>query len=383
MCIVYKEIMMSILPEGLRSILGPVIGFILGLIPLILVHEFGHLIIGKIVGVWAREFGIGYPPRIVKLFRWQETDFTLNWLPFGGFTRFEGEATFDDGEDHSDEPDVRKHSLYAKSPWQRILVYLGGSVANLLTAWLIAVVIFTTGIPKVQAVITDVMPDSPASTASLQAGDALVAVNDEAVGGTAELQARIATNVGQPTVFTVDRDGTTFEVTITPRVTPPEGQGAVGIMIGDQQVEGALSTYPIPQAVAYGTRYFVNVASMTVMLPIYIVRMGIPFEQARPVGIVGISQIAEQSVNQSIEQSAPYPFLNILVLLSISLGIFNLLPIPALDGGRILFAVIEAIRGKALTPELEEKIHLIALMVLVVLFVAVTVLDIVMPVRLQ
>jgi regulator of sigma E protease len=374
---------MSILSEGLRNIVGPVVGFILGLIPLILVHEFGHLIMGKLVGVWAREFGIGYPPRIVKLFRWQETDFTLNWLPFGGFTRFEGEATFDDGEEHGDDPAIKEHSLYAKSPWQRILVYLGGSLANLLTAWLIAVVIFTTGIPRLQAIVTDVMPDSPAYAASLQAGDALVAVNDEEVDGTAELQARIAENAGQPTVFTVDRDGTVFQVTITPRTDPPEGQGAVGIMIGDREVEGSLTHYPIPQAVAYGTRYFANVASMTVMLPIYIVRMGIPFEQARPVGIVGISQIAEQSVTQSIEQSAPYPFLNILVLLSISLGIFNLLPIPALDGGRILFALIEAIRGKALTPELEERIHLIALMVLVVLFVAVTVLDIVMPVQLQ
>jgi regulator of sigma E protease len=374
---------MTILPEGLRSIVGPVIGFILGLIPLILVHEFGHLIMGKLVGVWAREFGIGYPPRIIKLFRWQETDFTLNWLPFGGFTRFEGETTFDDGENPSGDSAAREHSLYAKGPWQRILVYLGGSIANLLTAWLIAIVIFTTGIPKVQAVITDVAPDSPAQAAALQAGDALIAVNGEAVEGTVELQTAIAENAGEPTVFTVDREGTSFEVTITPRADPPEGQGAVGIVIGDQQIDGALTHYPLPQAVTYGTRYFANVASMTAMLPIYIVRMNIPFEQARPVGIVGISQIAEQSVNQSIEQNAPYPFLNILVLLSISLGIFNLLPIPALDGGRILFAVIEAIRGKALTPELEERIHLIALMILVILFVAVTVLDIVMPVQLQ
>ena len=374
---------MSILAEGLGGIVGPVIGFLVGLIPLILVHEFGHLITGKIMGVWAREFGIGYPPRIVKLFRWQETDFTLNWLPFGGFTRFEGETTFDDGQDHEAEPGVREHSLYAKSPWRRIIIYLGGPLANLLTAWLIAVLIFTTGIPQVRAVITDVAPDSPAQAANLQDGDAIVAVNGESVEGTGELQTQIQANAGQLTTFTILRDGETSTVSTTPRVNPPEGQGSLGIMIGNEEVDGTLKHYPVQQAFVYGSRYFANVAATTVMLPFYVIRMGIPFEQARPVGVVGISQIAEQSVNQSIEESAPYPFLNVLVLLSISLGIFNLLPIPALDGGRILFSLIEWIRGKSLTPALEERIHLVALMLMVVLFVAVTVLDIVMPVQLQ
>ncbi len=374
---------MPTLPAGLSNIVGPIIGFLVGLIPLILVHEFGHLLMGKLMGVWAREFGIGYPPRIVKLFKWQETEFTLNWLPFGGFTRFEGETTFDDGEDHGGEPGIRQHSLYAKSPWQRILVYLGGPLSNLITAWLIAVLIFTTGIPAYQAVVSNISPGSPAAAAELQAGDAIVAVDGVPVDGTAALQDQIQVNLGKPTQLTVVRGSETLTVTVTPRQNPPEGQGAIGVIIGDQQVAGALKRYPVPQALLYGSRYFANIAVTTVTLPVYVIRMGIPFAQARPVGVVGISQIAEQSVNQSIQQNAAYPLLNVLALLSISLGIFNLLPIPALDGGRILFSVIEAIRGKALTPELEERIHLIALMAMVVLFVAVTVLDIVMPVQLQ
>jgi regulator of sigma E protease len=174
-----------------------------------------------------------------------------------------------------------------------------------------------------------------------------------------------------------------MEVVITPRVSPPEGQGALGIMISTQEVAGTLKHYPVAQAVANGSSYFARVAVTTVMLPVYVVRLGIPFEQARPVGVIGISQIADQGVTQSIEQSAPYPFLNVLMLLSISLGIFNLLPIPALDGGRILFSLIEALRGKALTPALEERIHLVAMVVMVALFVVITVLDIVMPVQLQ
>lgn len=384
------------LPEGLGNWLGPVIGFLVGLIPLILVHEFGHLIMAKLMGVWAREFGIGYPPRIVKLFRWQETDFTLNWLPLGGFVRMEGERTFDndeDGKEENDEatptqkaekkqadPEAKAHSLYSKSPWQRILIYLGGPVTNILTAWLIAVMIFTTGIPEVQATITEVVPETPADTANLLAGDTVIAVEDVTINNAEELHNEILKNAGAPTTMTIQRDNETLEVSLTPRENPPEGQGSIGVMIMNQEIPGSLKRYSFGESLTLGTSYFARIAGTTVMLPVFIIRMGIPFEQARPVGVIGISQIAQQSVNDSIEASAPYPFLNVLVLLSISLGIFNLLPIPALDGGRILFSLVEAIRGKALTPELEERIHMVALALMLVLFVFITVLDIVMPV---
>jgi regulator of sigma E protease len=378
---------MSVLTEALGNIIGPIIGFLLGLIPLILIHEFGHLLTGKLMGVWAHEFGIGYPPRIVKLFRWQETDFTLNWIPFGGFTRFEGESTFAEDDEDQDSAGkkaaARAHSLYSKSPWQRIFVYLGGPVSNLITAWLIAVVIFMTGIPQFQAVIAGVAPDSPAAEADLREGDLVIEVNAEPIGDSNELHDRIMEHVGEPTTLTVLRDGETFDVTITPRENPPAGQGAVGIQIGTQEADQPLERLPLGQSVVEGSRYFARMAALTVSLPVMVIRQGIPFEQARPVGVVGISQIAEYSVNQSIQRNALYPFLSVLALLSVSLGIFNLLPIPALDGGRILFSLIEAIRGRALTPELEERIHLIALVAMVVLFVAVTILDIVMPVKLQ
>jgi regulator of sigma E protease len=370
------------LPDFLGNWIGPIVGFLIGLIPLILVHEFGHLIMAKIMGVWAREFGIGYPPRIMKLFGWNETDFTLNWLPFGGFVRMEGESTFADPNDAKSE-EARKHSLYSKTPWQRIAIFLGGPMTNILTAWLIAVLIFTTGIPQLQAVVSDVVPDSPAATANIQAGDALVAVNGEPVHGTEELRDEIGARAGESTSVTVVREGETFDVELVPRANPPENEGAIGVMIANQEIAGTLQRYSLGQSLVYGSRYFANVAVTMVMLPVYIVRLNIPFAQARPVGIVGISQIAQQSVNQSLEQNAAYPLLSTMLLLSISLGIFNLLPIPALDGGRILFSLIEGIRGKALSPELEERIHMIALMVMVVLFVAITVLDIVMPVQLQ
>ncbi len=369
------------LAEGFSRILGPVFGFIVGLIPLIVIHEFGHLIMAKIMDVWAREFGVGYPPRILKMFNWGETEFTLNWIPFGGFVRMEGESTFAERTETAD-PEVVAHSLYTKKPWKRILIYLGGPTMNLITAWLIAIVIFTSGIPRVQAVITDVAPDSPAAIANLEIGDALVAVNDADVADSFELQTAIEAVKGQEVMVTVARDGEEIGISLTPRENPPEGEGSMGIMIVDQEVTGSLKRYSLPEAIIYGTRYFGNLASMTVMLPVYVIRMGIPFEQARPVGVIGISQIAEQSVSQSVELAAPYPYLSLLVMLSVSLGIFNLLPIPALDGGRILFSLVEAIRGRALTPELEERIHLVAFAAMLVLFVGITLLDIFMPVTL-
>ncbi len=378
---------MPVFTEALGNIIGPIIGFLLGLIPLILIHEFGHLLTGKLMGVWAHEFGVGYPPRLVKLFRWQETDFTLNWIPFGGFTRFEGETTFaDDDEDEElteAKKEAKKHSLYAKSPWQRIFVYLGGPVSNLLTAWLIAIVIFMTGIPQLQAMIAGVAPDSPAAEADLREGDLVLMVNEEPIEDSNELHARIMENVGQPTTLTVDRDGEVLNITVTPREDPPAGQGAVGIQIGNLETDEGLQRLPLGDSIVQGSRYFAQMTALTVSLPVMVIRQGIPFEQARPVGVVGISQIAEYSVTQSLERNALYPFLSIVMLLSVSLGIFNLLPIPALDGGRILFSLVEAIRGRALTPEIEERIHLIALVAMVVLFVAITVLDIVMPIRLE
>jgi len=372
---------MTAFTEGLGSILGPIMGFIVGLIPLVVIHEFGHLIVAKIMGVWVREFGIGYPPRAFKMFQWAETEFTLNWIPFGGFARMEGESVFAENQDELD-PDTVAHSLYTKKPWKRILIYLGGPAANVLTAWLIAIVIFMSGIPGIQTSIGEVAPASPAAEAALQAGDVFVAVNGEAVGASDELLDAIDAVKGQETTLTIDRDGEVFDVSLTPRANPPEGEGAMGVMIVQQNAPGDLTRYSVGDSIRYGTRYMTNMTLMTVQLPFYVIRMGIPFNEARPVGVIGISQIAEQSVAESVEAEAPYPYLNLLVMLSVSLGIFNLIPIPALDGGRILFSLVEAIRGRALTPKLEERIHMIAFVAMLVLFVGITLLDIFMPVPL-
>jgi regulator of sigma E protease len=372
--------------------LGMIVGFIVCLIPLILVHELGHFAMARLLGVWAREFGIGYPPRIVKLFRWRETDFTLNWLPLGGFTRLEGEQTFaeDEGENTDEEvspavlaekEEAYRHSLYAQSPGRRILLYLGGPLMNLLTAWVLATLLFTTGIPIARVIVDQIAPDSPAAEANLQAGDIIVAVNGEPVESIDEVSAAIQKSLGEPAEILLEREGQSVTVSLTPRADPPEGQGAMGVVIGEI-AGGKLKQYPLKEAFVYGSRYLGNILSMTVFIPVYVIRGLIPIEQARPVGVIGISQIAQRSVEDSISAGAAYPILNILILVSVSLGLFNLLPIPALDGGRILFAIVEKIRRKPLTPALEERIHMVTLMVLGMIFIVITILDIVAPISL-
>jgi regulator of sigma E protease len=380
---------MFTLTQSLHGWLGTVVGFVIGLIPLIIAHEFGHMIMAKLMGVWAREFGIGYPPRIMKLFKWQETEFTLNWLPFGGFTRMEGEATFTPDEQKDDSPEARKerelaeeHSLYAKPAWRRILIYLGGPVMNVFTAWLIAIVIFMTGVPDTQVVIDAVAPNSPAAIAGMQQGDVIVAVNDVKVATVTEVASETEKVLDQQTKVTVQRDQTLTDLLLIPRSVPPQGEGAMGIGIITVEVPDTTQHFSIGESVKYGSLYIARVTALTVSLPFYIVRENLSFKEARPVGVIGISQITQHSVEQSIEQSAAYPFLNVLVLISISLGIFNLLPIPALDGGRILFALIEHIRRKPLPPAVEERIHGIVLMIMVVLFIVITALDIFSPIPL-
>ncbi len=378
---------MSILSN---SFFGPVLGFLLALIPLIILHEIGHFVMARLTGVWAKEFGIGYPPRITKLFQWRETEFTLNWLPLGGFVRMEGEEIFREEETDPEEEktpaqlakeeEARQHSLYAKPVGTRILISLGGPLMNLVTAWVFAVVLFLTGIPGMNVSITEIAPNSPAAEAGLQVGDKIVAIDGQEVEAPTDVQVYSQENPGTPIEMTLEREEEMLKVSLTPRVDPPEGEGAMGIAIYGEEKPGSIKRYPIGQAVTYGTRYLAMMAGTTIILPIWIIRGMIPLEQARPVGVVGISQIAQRSVEDSITVGAPYPFMNILILLSISLGIFNLLPIPALDGGRILFAVIEKIRRKPLTPEVEERIHMVAFALLLILFLFITVLDIVAPV---
>lgn len=368
-----------------------ILSFLVALVPLLVLHEFGHFLMAKWAGVWAHEFGIGIPPRLVRLFRWRETDFTLNLIPFGAFVRLEGEEATGvttvsvPAESEELPPDpvalaqaeaAHQHSLYAQPAGKRFLIFFGGPLMNLLTALVVAWVMFVTGFPDGPVFIEKTNIGSPAALAGLQPGDIIVQINDRPIADSNQLIDYIQQHLEQPILITLKRNDVLLQVAATPRANPPE-EGALGIKIGQQ-----IQSYPLPQAFVRGTEYFAMVTLTTVMAPVYIVRGLIPLEQARPVGVIGISRIASQSVQQSVAYGSLYPILSILIIVSVGLAIFNLLPIPALDGGRILFVIVEKLRRKPLTPAVEERIHQVALTFFVVLFVAITVLDILFPINL-
>lgn len=385
---------MSEVVQFLTEGAGAILGFLVAMVPLIALHEIGHLFTAKAMGVWVREFGIGFPPRIKKLFQWQETEFTLNWIPLGGFARMEGEVTFAEDEPETEEKspeqltqeaEARRHSLYAQPPHRRLPIFFGGPLMNLLTAWVLAIVMLIPGMPVadvVQVRITAVVPGSPAELAGIQPGDVVIAIDGQPAVDTELVIERTRANAGSEMPLTVRRDGAALELRVTPRLNPPPGEGAMGIGLGDEPLSVRLEPLPFSQAVSMGTRNFFALTNLVLRMPVDIIRGILPLEVARPVGIVNISRMSYQTIQQSVTTGMWYPLFNLLMMVSVSLGVFNLLPIPALDGGRILFSVVEIVRRKPLTPALEERIHQVALLLLVAVFIAVTVMDFLFPVNL-
>ncbi len=376
-----------------NNVIGAFLAFFIALIPLIIAHELGHFFAARLAGVWVREFGIGYPPRIVKLFQWKETAFTLNWLPLGGFALMEGEGFM--GEDLTEEekaaeaPETRKkkqealeHSLYTAAPGKRIGIYLAGPLMNLVTAWLLCVLLFATGVPAEKVTISAVAEGSPAEAVGLQEGDVIVAIDDQVMQSLDDVTQYTKRNLGEEVELTLKRDGSAVHLSIIPRENPPEGEGAMGIGIYSQFVPGQQRRYAIPRAVRLGSLYMARAIEMTIMMPISILKGVIPLKEARPVGIVGITQITQQSVEASVYTQSLYPFFTVLILISLSLGLFNLFPIPALDGGRILITLIEMVRGVPITPTLQERIYRVAFLFLFALFIIITAMDILYPIEL-
>jgi regulator of sigma E protease len=305
------------------------------------------MLVAKWAGVWVPEFGIGFPPRILRLFKWQETEFTLNWLPLGGFARMEGESFVDEqSSEAADEEDkrtpeekeeARKHSLYTQPPGKRVLIYLAGPVTNLLIGWILAILLFLTGIPiadEVRVVFSEIAPNSPAAAAGLQAGDTVLAMNGQDVVMFDDVTRSIQAHLEQPLTITVEREGEEHTVSLTPRENPPPGEGAIGVMLSGEALSSHIELYPVPQAVWNGTQIFAALVAQTVWMPVDLLRGLIPIQEARPIGIVNISRIAYQSIQQSAATGTLFPILNLLIVVSVGLGIFNLLPIPALDEER-------------------------------------------------
>ncbi|MFA6296162.1 MAG: RIP metalloprotease RseP [Patescibacteria group bacterium] len=375
---------------------------ILGL--LIFVHELGHFVAAKKAGIKVDEFGFGYPPRIIGTYKdpktkkfvlvlpkrgkgkkqlaavagqeseenFPATVYSLNWLPLGGFCKMKGE----NGDGKSD-PD----SFSAKKAWQRIIVLIAGVAMNFVLAALVLMIGFKVGLPtaidsqnksyakdqKVQ--IMSISTDSPAEKVGLKIGDQVVSINNKKLENVTQVQKAIDKNKGKEIDLKIKRYNENLDIKIEPRKNPPENQGALGVGL----VETGIVSYPWLTSIWKGiTATF----SLTIALIVgfydiiknLFVGNKIGADVAGPIGIaVMTGQVTKMGFSYVLQ---------FVALLSINLAIINALPIPAIDGGRILFIIIEKIRRKPISMKVENIIHTTGFALLILLMVVVTFRDV-------
>lgn len=343
--------------------------FIIAIAALIIVHELGHFIAAKLCRIKILEFGIGFPPRLAKLFKWGETVFTLNWIPLGGFVRPSGE----------NDPKV-EGGLAAASPWARLFVLISGPAMNLLAALLIyAFIFFQLGKPDLSRVeIMDVLANSPAQTAGLQAGDVVLTVEDQEINSSEELRSLIYANLGESIELTYQRDGQVFSTSLVPR-DPPPADGAIGIAMGHPLVP----INPV-EAIVVGGQAIYEQANALISLPGRMIRGEVSADEGRLVGYKGMYDIyTEVREADSAPDSALPPGINTLSFfasISVSLGLLNLLPVPALDGGRILFTLPELLFRKRIPQSYENVVNAVGLALLLLLIVYINLQDFLNPI---
>lgn len=432
-----------------------VVSFIIVLGILVFFHELGHYWVARRNGIVVEEFGMGYPPRLVKLFTYDGTEFTLNLIPFGGFARMKGE----------DAGDMSAGSFNGASRGGRAATLVAGPLMNALLAIVLFAASFMAGFPapvanpqlpsdldaeitaetglepgdilmavngepvEVSAIsglnyrirdaapnvdrgtrvltvsrnqrpVEVVLPDglsvgelldrsgylpvlmtqitlvdegSPAESSGLLVGDIFYKVNDELITEERPLNALVQNNLGSEITLTLLRGEEWVEIDITPRVDPEPGQGAMGV--GISQVS-SLATMGAPQALWQGFRSTVDYFLVVVQLPFLLFRGEIAPSDAELAGPVEIARMVGGAMEATLETRIWYPILRLSAILSAALAVTNMLPLPALDGGRLLFIAIETIRGRRINPEREGVVHMVGFVLLLGLITLITVRDI-------
>jgi regulator of sigma E protease len=296
------------------------------------------------------------------------TEYTLNWLPIGGFVRMYGEEGAQGQGSFNNAP----------KRW-RAATLLAGPGMNLLIALVVFTATYMLGYPESPAVIEEVSAGSPAAVAGLKPQDAIVAVDDLRVRNIAQIKPYIDEHAGQPVKITVVRDGQNVVLDVTPRTVSqtPEGQGKLGIRFDVAAASGyTLVQHPFGESVQLAVGDIVDTVRQIVTLPTRLLAQQIAPSEAQVVGPVGISQVAAAAVDQTTKTGEPFWFLNLFAAISLALAVTNLLPLPALDGGRLIFIILEAIRGKRISPEREAMVHFVGMMVLLALMVLITIQDV-------
>jgi regulator of sigma E protease len=411
-------------------------GFILIFGVLVFIHELGHFLVARRNGIVTEEFGFGFPPRVVTLRRGRGrliighrsivapagfelpdelvagsrvsyetsadkrgrpvlskidllsaedagsgdpntvtlvdpgTIYSINAIPFGGFVRMRGE----------DGP-AGPGSFASASAKARAATLLAGPMMN----FLLAIVLFALSamIGQPEAIpggrIGEIAPGSPAEQAGLLPDDRIFLIDDAVVRSASDIGDYISTRPGEPVTLTIERDGQRFSVILTPRVSPPPGEGAIGLAV--LPVTALARSGPI-EALSRGVTDTARFTYFTLSVPGMLLRGAIEPADARPVGPKAIFDLTSGAITATQTSGYWYPVLQLMGILSAALAITNLLPIPALDGGRLLFIIIEKLRGRRIDPNWEGAIHLAGMVILLGLMAIITYQDFASPIPL-
>lgn len=322
---------------------------------IIIIHELGHFLLAKKNGITVVEFSLGMGPRLLS-FEAGGTRYSWKLLPFGGSCMMLGE----DGEEEGEG------SFGSKSVGARIAVIAAGPIFNFLLAFVLSIFIIG-NIGYDAPVIYNVTEGFPAQEAGLRAGDRIVAMNGKRIRLYRQFSNYSVFHAGETVVFEYERDGQTHEATVTPVLTN------VGYRYG---ISGSVNYFRVKtnplQTLGYSAYEVYYWIDMTIQSLKMLLRGGVGLDDMS--GPVGVVQVIGDTYEESRSEGILYIWLNlfnIAILLTANLGVMNLLPIPALDGGRLVFLIIEGIRRKRVEPEIEAKVHFAGLMLLMLLMVVV------------
>jgi regulator of sigma E protease len=323
---------------------------------LIIVHELGHFIAAKATGCWVEEFGIGFPPRLYGK-KWGETIYSINWIPFGGFNKISGEI----------DPTVPK-ALAARGYGVRLLVLGGGILMNLLLPFVLLSVAYMVphDIAVGKVVVDDVEAGSPAAVAGILPGDTLLAINGRDINSKSDYSRYLMLNMGREIDVSVEHaDSTTEEVSLVVPWTPTAENRTIGTLSSNVDLTIESESLPFWEAIPVGSRTCIDTLVLYKNGIIGMIVGTIPFIPAGPVGIVQVTgEVAHAGIS---------PVLELAAFISIAIAITQLIPFPALDGGRIVFVIIEWIRrGKRVSHRVEGIVHSVGFMILLALMVLIT-----------
>ncbi len=348
-----------------------ILTFIIILAVLVLAHEFGHFIMAKRAGMQVLEFGFGFPPRLSSVKK-GDTRYSINLIPLGGFVKILGE---------NNEAAADPRSFINKSFWQRFLTLVAGVVMNFILAWVLFSIGFMIGLPTVVAqgqalpahallrseaiTILDVAAGSPAQKAGMLQGDKIVSIDSKQFSAIQPMIDYVHAQAGKNVSLQIKRGSATIEATALSRPDPPKDQGAIGIALGEV---GNLS-YPWYLAPLAGLKATGEVIAGTASAFYHLI-----FQGQGIASLGGPVKIA--SLTGQVSRLGFAYILQFAAFLSVNLGILNIVPFPALDGGRVLFLVIEKVRGKRNNEKVEQWFNTAGFALLMILILFITARDI-------